>query len=95
MFKALEQCLCCGNNSVDKFLNLGIQPLANNLLKDKNNTTPEFPLEVNYCSTCWHSQLSISVDPKILFADYCYVTGTSKTMHLYCEQMAEMDGPNF
>jgi 2-polyprenyl-3-methyl-5-hydroxy-6-metoxy-1,4-benzoquinol methylase len=90
MFKILEQCLCCGNNSINKFLNLGIQPLANNLLKDESGITPEFPLEVKYCSTCWHSQLSISVDPKTLFADYYYVTGTSKTMHLYCEQMAEM-----
>lgn len=87
-YTVLYECLCCGNTSIEGFLDLGVQPLANNLLKKESDTTPEFPLQVNHCSNCWHSQLSISVDPEVLFADYYYVTGTSKTMHLYCESLA-------
>lgn len=85
----LNKCLCCGSEDITKFLDLGIQPLANNLLENDSQTTPEFPLVVNHCNSCWHSQLSISVDPEILFQDYYYVTGTSKTMHEYCESLAE------
>ena len=87
-YAVLYECLCCGSVNIEGFLDLGIQPLANNLLTKATDTTPEFPLQVNHCSKCWHSQLSISVDPEVLFADYYYVTGTSKTMHLYCESLA-------
>lgn len=89
MYKDIKTCLCCGSEKMEKFLDLGSQPLANNLTTKPENECEEFPLCVNYCSQCWHSQLSVSVDPEILFRDYFYVTGTSKTMHDYCEELAE------
>ena len=72
-----------------KFIDLGTQPLANNLIDKEGDKYEEFPLEVNYCEECWHSQLSIAVDPKTLFANYYYVTGTSRTMNEYCESLAK------
>ena len=90
MYKDIDSCLCCGSQELNTFLDLGKQPLANNLNKTMDQEYEEFPLLVNYCKNCWHSQLSISVDPEILFRDYFYVTGTSKTMHEYCEQLAQI-----
>lgn len=34
-------------------------------------------------------QLSHSVNPELMFSDYCYVTGVSKTMREYCESFAQ------
>ena len=89
-YKKLDKCLCCGNKNLIKFLDLKEQPLANNLVQNTTDDYYTFPLVVNYCSSCWHSQLSISVDPEILFRDYYYVTGTSNTMHEYCEKLAKI-----
>ena len=88
MYKKINKCLCCGSKKISQFLNLGSQPLANNLAENYQQDTEEFPLCVNYCNSCWHSQLSISVNPEILFKDYYYVTGTSKTMQNYCEVLS-------
>jgi len=88
MHKDLKECLCCGDKNISMFLDLGHQPLANNLLPDIDSEYYQAPLKVNRCSSCWHSQLSVSVNPEILFKDYFYVTGTSKTMHEYCEYLA-------
>lgn len=90
MHKEINKCLCCGSKNIKKFLDLGHQPLANNLLLNCDGEYYQAPLSVNVCETCWHSQLSVSVDPEVLFRDYYYVTGTSKTMHKYCEYLADV-----
>ena len=35
MYKVLDKCLCCGNTSLQKILDLNDQPLANSYLKIK------------------------------------------------------------
>ena len=90
MHKDLKECLCCGNKNIQTFLDLGHQPLANNLLSSLGAEYYQAPLNVNVCENCWHSQLSVSVDPEVLFKDYYYVTGTSNTMHKYCEYLANV-----
>ena len=57
---------------------MGYQPLANNLLKKKDEECELYPLEVNYCNKCHNCQLSISVDPKKMFNNYLYTSSTSK-----------------
>jgi len=86
--EVVEQCLCCNSTDLVKFIDLGEQPLANNLVDKKEQGYINLPLEVNVCKACWHSQLSITVNPEILFKDYFYVTGTSKTMRDYCESLS-------
>ena len=61
-----------------RVISLGYQPLANNLLDKKNESTELYPLEVNYCEKCHNCQLSISVDPKKMFSNYLYTSSTSK-----------------
>ena len=72
------ECRSCGNEKLRRVISLGYQPLANNLLDKKNESTELYPLEVNYCEKCHNCQLSISVDPKKMFSNYLYTSSTSK-----------------
>ena len=71
-------CRSCGNTELKRVVSLGYQPLANNLLKKSNEQCDLYPLEVNYCDKCHNCQLSVSVDPKKMFANYLYTSSTSK-----------------
>ena len=62
----------------ERVVSLGYQPLANNLLNNKNEECELYPLELNYCSNCHNCQLSVSVDPKKMFSNYLYTSSTSK-----------------
>ncbi len=57
-------CRCCGGEKLNRVLSLGFQPLANNLIKKKTDKVEKFPLEINYCSDCHNSQLSVAVEAK-------------------------------
>jgi len=71
-------CRSCGNKDLKRIVSLGYQPLANNLLKKKNEQCELFPLEVNYCDQCFNCQLSVAIDPKKMFSNYLYTSSTSK-----------------
>ena len=72
------ECRSCGNENLKRVVSLGYQPLANNLLKKKDEKTELYPLELNYCSKCHNCQLSVAVDPKKMFLNYLYTSSTSK-----------------
>jgi len=72
------ECRSCGNENLKRVISLGYQPLANNLLKNKNGETELYPLEVNYCEKCHNCQLSVAVNPKKMFSNYLYTSSTSK-----------------
>jgi nucleoside-diphosphate-sugar epimerase len=72
------ECRSCGNENLKRVISLGYQPLANNLLKKKNEKSELYPLEVNFCDKCFNCQLSIAVDPKKMFSNYLYTSSTSK-----------------
>lgn len=80
--RRLECCLACGAADPLPYLDLGDQPLANSY-HDGGGAGPEFPLGVAYCPSCWHSQLTVAVDPALLFRHYLYVSGTTKTLVEY------------
>jgi len=72
------ECRSCGNEKLKRVISLGYQPLANNLLKKKNEKSELYPLEVNFCDKCFNCQLSIAVDPRKMFSNYLYTSSTSK-----------------
>ncbi len=72
------ECRSCGNTNLKRVVSLGYQPLANNLLKKKDEKCELYPLEVNYCEKCHNCQLSVAVDPKKMFTNYLYTSSTSK-----------------
>lgn len=87
-FTTLKQCVACGCNNLENFLDLAKQPLANNY-HDGSGCGEYFTLGLNVCTDCWHTQLPISVNPSIMFENYLYVTGTSKTLRDYCDWFAD------
>ncbi len=72
------ECRSCGNTNLKRVVSLGYQPLANNLLKKRNEKCELYPLEVNYCENCHNCQLSVSVNSKKMFSNYLYTSSTSK-----------------
>jgi 2-polyprenyl-3-methyl-5-hydroxy-6-metoxy-1,4-benzoquinol methylase len=82
-----KTCLACGSTNLIPSLNLGNQPLANNL-KATPTQQEEYPLAVSLCEDCCHLQLTHTVDPKVIYSNYLYVAGTSKTLKEYSDWFA-------
>ncbi len=75
-------CRGCGGARLRRFLELGPTPLANAFLRSPEEfaTEARFPLDVYFCETCALVQLLDVIDPEVLFREYIYVTGTSRTV---------------
>jgi dTDP-4-dehydrorhamnose reductase len=93
--KPHTKCRCCGSDKLVKYLDLGLMPLANNLeytaklAKEKDR----FPLQVLFCEECYLSQLSVVIDPEVLFSYYTYRSGVSQGYIDHCKEMAwSLDG---
>lgn len=86
--EAITHCLACGSSDLKLTLDLGSQPLANSYKLNKDEAQPIFPLAINHCKKCFHVQLTHAVNPDLMFKDYLYVTGTSKTMNDHCKWFA-------
>jgi hypothetical protein len=84
----LDQCLACGGSELHLYLDLGVQPLAN-AFAEQLDAAEQYPLALKVCHVCWHSQLSVAVDPEILFRDYVYVSGTTAASTAYFEAFAD------
>lgn len=85
-YKNINNCLCCGKSDLVVYFSLGSQPLANNY--HTGQSQPELPLDMTFCPHCCHSQLTISVDPHLMFDHYVYLSGTSQTLKAYFETFA-------
>ena len=83
------ECRCCGNINIKRVISLGFQPLANNLIKSKNDKIETFPLEMNYCPNCHNVQLSVAVDAKKMFSNYYYLSSTSLSFRNHFEEAAK------
>jgi len=88
-FKIIKSCRCCKNKNLIKILNLKNQPLAN-LYHDGSTLQEQYPLFLNLCPKCFHSQLSVAVNPDLMFKNYLYVSGTSNTLNQYFNWFTEM-----
>ena len=89
MIHERNQCRTCGSKNLKLILDLGRTALANDFLKPEEvaNYKISLPLRVALCPDCSLVQLGDTVDPKILYSHYAYVTSTSKTMDTHLNQM--------
>ena len=81
-YKKIIQCRLCNSKKLKQVYDFGLIPLGNNLQKFrlKSINCQKYPLSLMQCSTCEHFQLSVSVNPRILYAkNYTYLTGVTKT----------------
>jgi nucleoside-diphosphate-sugar epimerase/2-polyprenyl-3-methyl-5-hydroxy-6-metoxy-1,4-benzoquinol methylase/dTDP-4-dehydrorhamnose 3,5-epimerase-like enzyme len=83
-----SECRVCGSKNLKLYLSLGLSPLANNLLDSNNEKTEKFPLELNYCETCFNSQLSVVVPPEEMFTNYLYLSSTAESFRKHFEDFA-------
>ncbi len=76
------QCRSCGSADGRLVLDLGVQPLANNLLRkeDLSKPEPKFPLRLAVCQSCWLLQILDLVPPVQLFTEYLYFSSFSDLM---------------
>ena len=87
VYQRLEKCLCCENDKLFTVLDLNTQPPANSY-HALDVTVDEYELKLMGCDNCWHTQLSIAVDPSELFKHYLYVSGGGKTIRDYFDSFA-------
>ena len=76
------KCRSCGEGDLRLVLDLGVQPLANNLLRseDLGKEEPRFPLRLMICPDCRLMQIADLVPPLELFSEYLYFSSFSDTM---------------
>ena len=89
------ECRSCGETKLKRVISLGYQPLANNLLKTREQKADLYPLELNYCPKCHNCQLSVAVDPKKMFSNYLYTSSTSKSFRQHFINAAKTYIKNF
>jgi C-methyltransferase C-terminal domain/Putative zinc binding domain/Methyltransferase domain len=89
MIQERTQCRTCGSKNLKFILDLGKTALVNDFLKpeDVAGYNISLPLRVVLCPDCSLVQLADTVDPKILYSHYAYVTSTSKTMDTHLNKM--------
>ena len=85
-YSKLKSCLACDSKKLRQVLNLKKQPLANSYLTKKQSKENKYELKVNCCLRCTHLQLSIAVDPKEIYKNYDYVSGTTNTYKKYMKK---------
>lgn len=82
----MTTCKSCRNKGLEVILDFGEQPLANGLLKKSEcGKEKKYPLALCYCKSCGLAQLNYTVDPRELFSNYYWVTGTSKGARQFAE----------
>lgn len=74
-----SDCRLCGSTDLVEIFSFGETPPANAYLSSRELDKPEVyaPLVVNMCNACKLIQLRDVIDPKMLFSNYLYVSGTS------------------
>lgn len=90
IYKPHTKCRICGSANLSEYLDLGMMPISNNLevTKQLAKTKERYPLKVMFCNECGLSQLSIVINPEILFSYYTYVSGINKGYIEHCRKMA-------
>ncbi len=89
MSEFIKNCRVCGAGDLVPFFDLGEHPLANSLLDSAGEKEESYPLTLVRCPECSLIQLNYTVDPKILFSRYVWVTGTSKGARDFSERFYE------
>lgn len=90
VFKHHTNCRICGSDKLIKYFDAGLMPLANNNTATKELSLDEerFPLQVIFCNDCGLSQLSIVIDPVVMFSNYDYRSAVNAGYVQHCKEMA-------
>ena len=92
-----KNCRLCNSEKLCQCFKLEPTPPANAFVKKEHLGEPQttFPLDVYFCENCYHVQLLDIVDPKELFENYVYVSGTSPTFVNHFEEYSKFIIKNY
>ena len=92
-----KNCRLCNSEKLCQCFKLEPTPPANAFVKKEHLDEPQttFPLDVYFCENCYHVQLLDIVDPKELFENYVYVSGTSSTFVNHFEEYSKFIIKNY
>ncbi|MDJ0894479.1 MAG: class I SAM-dependent methyltransferase [Alphaproteobacteria bacterium] len=85
----INRCRSCGATALHPILDLGLLPLANALPTAADADEPRFPLELVLCPGCGLVQITETVPPEVLFADYLYRSSFSEAFVRHVQSLAE------
>jgi hypothetical protein len=90
--RLLDQCGLCGSTNLQPVLSLGSSPptCAMMPVDSRQATVEHHPLELLQCRDCTLVQLSVIVDPEVVFPpSYPYSSGNSRALHDNFEDLAQ------
>jgi len=73
----MKKCRIC-NHKIKRIIHLGKIALVGNFFKKKSNQR-KYNISLNYCLYCKHVQISERLSPDLLFKNYLWETGISKS----------------
>jgi SAM-dependent methyltransferase len=85
-------CRSCGSEDLQLIISFGETTLADRLVPEERLKEPEItaPLDLAFCPQCTLVQITVSVDPEILFCDdYPYFSSVSKHLLQHSKENAE------
>jgi len=90
-YRTRESCRLCSSRALERVLSLTPTPPANAFVTavERDRPQPVFPLDLHFCRDCGHVQLLTVVDPRVLFENYVYVSGTSPVFVRHFEAYAD------
>lgn len=84
------QCrVCKREENMVVLYDFGKQPNANHYLSCPEGLLDEYPLRLDVCRNCYHTQLSYTIPPEEVFSNYIYLSGTSNTMREFFRDFAD------
>ena len=89
-YRTRATCRLCDSRSLERVLTLTPTPPANAFVPAAERAAKQatFPLDLHFCRDCGHVQLLTIVDPRVLFENYVYVSGTSPVFVKHFEEYA-------
>lgn len=86
-FAYVSHCNLCEKQNLKHVLHVTQSPLANSFVKEPIEQK-KYPLDLLECQDCGHVQLSVIINPELMFKDYLYVSGTSQVFVKHFENYA-------
>jgi hypothetical protein len=90
-FSKIKKCRICDSNNFSKIIDLKKQYIQGSFIK-KDYPRPylkKIPLQLIRCKKCSLVQTLYTVNPKILYKSYWYVSGVNKTMTNHLKEIAK------
>lgn len=84
------QCFLCHAGGMTKFLDLGMQPLANKYPTQEQIAGEDFfPIHMYFCPVCKNVQMGETVDRSRMFEDYYYLSSVNQGLVRHFEGLAQ------